>query len=253
MLMGTQDPGNRYARNRQSISEAEQTLLAGKHVLVAGCGGIGGHVIEALARLGVGHLTVVDGDVFEESNLNRQLLATQDSLGQSKAMTAAQRIQQVNPLVEVSAVPEKLTPENAKELLEGVDVAVDALDNVEARMTLFSAAAELGIPAVHASIAGWSVRVAICMPGDEGIRAIATQAGSGLEKLQGNLPFTAQTAGALEAAQVAKLLLGRKGTRKNEQGKTGNGVLLEYDLLYNTFDEIEIRSGGSEEVGKAEG
>ena len=235
--MTAYEPGARYIRNKQSISDEEQAQLADKHVLVAGCGGIGGHVIEALARLGVGHLTVVDGDCFEESNLNRQLMATQKTLGQNKALAAAQRIQQVNPLVEVRAVTKRLDPSNIQELLQGVDVAADALDNVEARETLFTAAAKMGIPAVHASIAGWSVRVAVCMPEDEGIRAIATQSGSGLEQLQGNLPFTAQTAGALEAAQVAKVLLNKEESR--------SGVLLELDLLYNTFQTIEIRPEGT--------
>lgn len=233
-MMTVQMSGMRYARNKQSISESEQALLADKHVLVVGCGGIGGYTIETLARLGVGHLTVIDGDSFEESNLNRQLLSTQETLGQPKALAAAQRIQQVNPLVTVTAVSKKLTPENAEELLQGIDVVADALDNTEARKILFDGAAQKGIPVVHASIAGWSVRVAVCMPSDAGIRIIATQDGAGLEQRLGNLPFTAAVAGSIQAAQIAKLLL--------EKEESGNGTLLEYDLLYNTFEKIDIRT-----------
>ncbi len=120
----------RYLRNHDAISEAEQAILAQKRVLVVGCGGLGGYVIECLARIGVGYLRVVDGDVFDETNLNRQLLSSNMNLGRPKTLAAQQRVMAVNPLVEVEAFQSLLTAENAVQLLEGCDVAVDALDNV---------------------------------------------------------------------------------------------------------------------------
>ena len=116
----------RYLRNHDAISEAEQAILAQKRVLVVGCGGLGGYVIECLARIGVGHLRVVDGDVFDETNLNRQLLSSSMNLGRPKTLAAQQRVMAVNPLVEVEAFQTLLTAENAVQLLEGCDVAVDA-------------------------------------------------------------------------------------------------------------------------------
>ena len=224
----------RYSRNKQLVSAEEQEMLATKHVLVVGCGGIGGYVIEALARLGVGYLTVVDGDRFDETNLNRQLLSSDETLGKSKAQAVMERLAFVNPLVQVTPVFERFTTENASWLLEGIDAVADALDNAESRGVLLRAAAEVGIPAVHASIAGWSIRVAVCMPEDEAVRAIASYGGVGLERQLGNPSFTAAAAGAIEAAQIAKILLDREGVEP--------GTLLEYDLLRNTLHKIEVQA-----------
>lgn len=90
---------DRYARNLRSLTTDEIARLHDARVLVAGCGGLGGHVIECLARTGVGAIVVIDCDAFEETNLNRQLLATEDTLGTSKARAARERIARVNPVV----------------------------------------------------------------------------------------------------------------------------------------------------------
>ena len=230
--MRANDP--RYSRNKKLVSAEAQEMLATKHVLIAGCGGIGGYVIESLARLGVGHLTVVDGDRFDETNLNRQLLSSDETLGMPKVQAVVERLAIVNPLVEVMPVSERFTSENASWLLRGVDAVADALDNAESRGVLLGAAADAGIPAVHASIAGWSIRIAVCMPEDEAVREIASYGGTGLERELGNPSFTAAAAGSIEAAQVAKILLGGEGVEP--------GTLLEYDLLRNTLDKIEVQA-----------
>lgn len=90
---------DRYARNRRSLTTDEIARLHDARVLVAGCGGLGGHVIERLARTGVGAIVAIDCDAFEETNLNRQLLATEDTLGTSNAHAARERIARVNPVV----------------------------------------------------------------------------------------------------------------------------------------------------------
>ncbi len=103
----------RYSRNIPSVSAEEQAALARRRVLVAGCGGLGGYLIEYLARMGVGEITAVDGDMFEPSNLNRQLLSTQALLGTGKALAARERVRAVNPAVAVRAVEAFLDGENA--------------------------------------------------------------------------------------------------------------------------------------------
>ena len=95
----------RYARNIPALSEAEILLLRQKSVAVIGCGGLGGYLIEYLARIGVGSIRCIDGDVFEESNLNRQLLSSPALLGTSKAAAAAARIREINPHVQADAFP----------------------------------------------------------------------------------------------------------------------------------------------------
>ena len=99
----------RYERNLPALTEAECALLRRKRVLVVGCGGLGGHIIDQLSRIGIGTIRAVDGDVLEASNLNRQLLSKVDLLGVSKAKAAADHIARVNPDVDVEAVPAFLT------------------------------------------------------------------------------------------------------------------------------------------------
>ena len=132
----------RYARNIPALTEAECQLLCQKKVLVVGCGGLGGHIIDQLARIGVGSLRVVDGDVFEASNLNRQLLSSVPLLGISKARAAAEHIARVNPKIIADPVECFLTEDNVKDLIGDCDAVMDALDNIASRKILASACAE---------------------------------------------------------------------------------------------------------------
>ena len=131
----------RYIRNLGAITEADCSLLRQKTVLVVGCGGLGGYLMEYLARIGIGTIRCVDGDVFDETNLNRQILATTDTLGKSKVQAAAERLQAVNPDVSVQPVCAFLDSSNAKEFVQGCDMVLDALDNIPSRKILADACA----------------------------------------------------------------------------------------------------------------
>lgn len=202
----------RYLRNHDAISEEEQATLAAKRVLVVGCGGLGGMVIECLARIGVGHLRVVDGDLFDATNLNRQILCSTMNLNRPKTLAAKQRVMAINPLVEVDAVQADLTAENAAELLVGCDVAVDCLDNIPTRLFLQQAAKTARVPLVHGAIAGWNGQVSVVRPGEDLLNILYGEAHEqqGEEASAGTLSFTAAAVGALQAAEVVKVLLGRQ-------------------------------------------
>ena len=223
----------RYLRNHDAISEAEQAILAQKRVLVVGCGGLGGYVIECLARIGVGYLRVVDGDVFDETNLNRQLLSSSMNLGRPKTLAAQQRVMAVNPLVEVEAFQTLLTDENAVPLLDGCDVAVDALDNIPSRLVLQQAARSAGIPLVHGAVAGWIGQVCVVQPGQELLNSLypASTDTQGEEQETGTLSFTAALTASWQAAETVKLLLGKPGL---------DGEILELDLLNSSFVKIKL-------------
>ena len=223
----------RYLRNHDAISEAEQAILAQKRVLVVGCGGLGGYVIECLARIGVGYLRVVDGDVFDETNLNRQLLSSNMNLGRPKTLAAQQRVMAVNPLVEVEAFQTLLTDENAVQLLEGCDVAVDALDNIPSRLVLQQAARSAGIPLVHGAVAGWIGQVCVVQPGQDLLNSLypASTDTQGEEQETGTLSFTAALTASWQAAETVKLLLGKPGL---------DGEILELDLLNSSFVKIKL-------------
>ena len=156
----------RYERNIPALTEEECLALQNKRALVVGCGGLGGHIIDMLARIGVGSLRVVDGDVFEPSNLNRQLLSEVPLLGIKKAKAASNHIAQVNPQTRVEAVEEFLTEANVRDLIADCDVVLDALDNIPTRKLLAEACAKAGIPYVYGAIAGWVAQAAVSMPGD---------------------------------------------------------------------------------------
>jgi molybdopterin/thiamine biosynthesis adenylyltransferase len=223
----------RYLRNHDAISEEEQATLATKRVLVVGCGGLGGMVIECLARIGVGHLRVVDGDVFEESNLNRQLLSSTMNLGRPKTLAAQQRVMAVNPLVEVDAVQADLTAENAMELLADCDVAVDCLDNIPARLVLQEAAKTAGIPLVHGAVAGWMGRICVIQPGEDLLTLLYPEPEEmrGEERLTGTLSFTASLIASWQAAETVKLLLGKSSL---------DTEVLEIDLFTSTTRKFKI-------------
>ena len=223
----------RYLRNHDAISEEEQAALATKRVLVVGCGGLGGIVIECLARIGVGHLRAVDGDVFEESNLNRQLMSSTMNLGRPKTLAAQQRVMAINPLVEVDAVQADLTAENALELLADCDVAVDCLDNIPSRLLLQQAAKVAGIPVVHGAVAGWLGRICVIQPGEDLLNLLypETEESHGEEQQMGTLSFTAALTASWQAAETVKLLLGKPGLQ---------GEILEVDLLNGSANRLRL-------------
>jgi len=162
----------RYLRNREIISIQEQIKLARSRVAVIGAGGLGGHVILLLARLGIGHLVVVDHDVFDESNLNRQALCSEKALGKSKSEEAVAVVGSINQAVEVTSYQVRINASNAEEILTGSNVAVDALDNVPDRFLLEKAVKKIRIPLVHGAVAGFEGQLMTIFPDDQGLKQI---------------------------------------------------------------------------------
>ncbi|MBR1456787.1 MAG: HesA/MoeB/ThiF family protein [Oscillospiraceae bacterium] len=197
----------RYIRNLGALTEQECALLRTKTVFVAGCGGLGGYLIEMLLRLGIGTIRAADGDAFEASNLNRQLLSSPSSLGRSKVEAAAMRAALVNPDVRFVPIPAFVTEENAAELIRDCSVVLDALDNIHARRILARACAQARIPLVHGAICGWSAQAAVVMPGDDLIDRIYPDGVSITSKA--SLSFTPPFCAALQVALCARLLTGR--------------------------------------------
>lgn len=197
----------RYIRNLGALTEQECAQLRTKTVFVAGCGGLGGYLIEILLRLGVGAIRAADGDVFEASNLNRQLLSSTRNLGRSKAAAAANRAAEVNPDVRFTAISEFLTEENAAELIQGCDAVLDALDNIPARRILARVCGEAGIPMIHGAICSWTAQAAVIMPGDDLIDRIYPEGASPSSKA--SLSFTPPFCAALQTALCTRLLVGR--------------------------------------------
>lgn len=136
---------NRFDRSRVLLGDG-MDRLADCHVVVFGVGGVGSYVVEALARCGVGRLTVVDDDVVDVTNINRQLIALSSTVGKPKVEVAQSRILDINPACRVSARQVRISPENAASFFENVDYAVDAIDCVTAKIALIQAATETSVP-----------------------------------------------------------------------------------------------------------
>ena len=214
----------RYIRNLGALSEAECAMLRAKTVLVAGCGGLGGYLIEMLLRLGVGEIRAADGDRFEASNLNRQLLSAPGLLGREKAEVAAERAAAVNPDVRFVAVPEFVTEKNVGQLVRGCDAVLDALDNIASRRMLAQACNDARVPLIHGAICGWSAQAAVVLPGDDLIEQIYPEGAALSSKT--SLSFTPPFCAALQTALCVRLLTGRE----IETGKLYVADLLDMEL-----------------------
>ena len=148
--------------------EEGQSRIRGAHVLVVGCGALGCASIEWLARAGVGQLTLVDRDVVEWSNLQRQqLFSERDAqVGAPKAEAAARRVKEIDSTIRVHACVEHVNAENAADLARGVNVIVDGLDNIETRFVLNDVSVRDGIPYVYAAAVAMEGRCMVVLPRD---------------------------------------------------------------------------------------
>jgi len=229
----------RYERNLGTVGVEGQCRLLEATVAVAGCGGLGGWVAEGLARMGIGHLILIDPDRFEESNLNRQLGCVERTVGELKAPCVAERVREVNRAVTVTPVVARVTAENAAELLAGAEVIVDALDTLPARLTLEGAARQLGVPLVHGAIAGFTGQVMTVLPGDPGLSALygAEIPERGVETTQGNPAATPMMVAAWQVHEVVKALVGM-------------GELIRHRLLVVDAEWGEVTGVGFAEEGQ---
>ncbi len=183
-----------------------QERLKGARVLLVGAGGLGCAVAAALAGAGVGQLRVADHDRIDLSNLHRQFLYRMGDVGRPKAETLAAQIQAINPFCQPEPVP-ALTPENASTLLEGVDLAVDATDNLAARYTLADAAAAAGVSCVWGAASGTSGMVTVFAGGRQLHDLFGPEAGAAADSCDeagvlGPVPALVGQMMALEALKV---------------------------------------------------
>lgn len=144
-----------FARTRLLLGQDGLDRLAAARVAVFGVGGVGGYVVEALARSGVGALDLIDSDTVDATNLNRQIIATVDAIGRSKVEVAAERVASINPSCVVRAHQCFFLPETADQFdFAAFDYVIDAVDTVSAKIALVEAAFAAGVPIVSSMGAG---------------------------------------------------------------------------------------------------
>ena len=226
---------NRYIKNLNALTEEDIIKLNKSHVCVVGCGGLGGYILEFMSRIGIEKITAVDGDVFDESNLNRQLLSNSENLGLYKVTEAQKRINLVNPNINFIGIKNEITEENINMLLpKDVNCIVDAVDNVKTRFLLEEFAWKNNIPLIHGAIGGWYGQVSTIMPGDKTITKIyqSKEEPNKEVKSMGNLPHAASLIASFEVNEVVKLLTNKGDLLTNK--------LLYIDLKSNSYNTFEI-------------
>ncbi|MFP3879945.1 MAG: HesA/MoeB/ThiF family protein [Dehalococcoidia bacterium] len=142
-----------------------QEKLKRSHVVVAGLGGLGCSASLHLASTGVGHITLVDNDRVELSNLNRQVLHYEEDIGEKKPFSAARKLAELNSSIEFTPAFEKITECNAEEIIKGADLVIDGMDNLETRFVLNKACVARRIPLIHGAIHGLLGQITTIIPG----------------------------------------------------------------------------------------
>jgi len=226
----------RYLRNTGTIGLDGQIKLLESCVAVVGVGGLGGTIIELLARQGIGHLIIIDNDRFAEQNLNRQLMSTEKNIGKYKVSAAVKRLSQINSAVTVTTYVGKLDEKNAVRLLEDAQVVADALDNLSSRFALEKACRTLGVPLVHGTIAGFCGQVMTIFPEDAGLSCIYGSkeifSEQGVEVKVGNPSATPAVVAAWQVQEIVKIITGI--------GKPLRNSLLVLDMMEGTAERIEF-------------
>ncbi|MEE8058069.1 MAG: HesA/MoeB/ThiF family protein [Pseudomonadales bacterium] len=209
----------RYQRHIQlpQFSVAGQTRLKQARVLIVGVGGLGCPAAQYLAAAGVGHITLVDGDVINISNLQRQILFTHADRGKSKAAVAQARLEACNPDIDVVAQQQNLSVDNAPALIAGCDLVLDCTDNFHTRYLINDLCVEYQKPWVYGSVLGFAGQLAVFMPGKTCFRCVFPEASEVADCNQaGVLGVIPGMIGLLQATEVIKYLAGLSGSLENK-------------------------------------
>ncbi len=207
---------DRYQRSVGTIGLEGQIRLLAAKVGVVGAGGLGGFVVELLARMGIGKLVVIDGDSFADSNLNRQLLSDEMSIGHSKADAAQKRVSLVNGSTAIEVHNLIGDIKNLPVLLNGCDLVIDCLDNLPSRFDLEKVCGQLDIVMIHGAIAGFLGQLAVIRPGKPLLEAIygpLIEGGAtrGIEVQLGNPAATPCMLASWETSEAVKIIAGLEG------------------------------------------
>lgn len=240
MTEGRARVSGRYVRQLNVVGLAGQQALAEARVLVVGAGGLGSPAAIYLASAGVGTLGLIDDDVVETSNLHRQPLHMTESVGELKVESAAAHLAALNPDVHVVAHCERLTADNARQLLRDYDVVLDGADNFDTRYVISDACRDLGIPHVWAAVLTTGGQLSVFMPHGPTYRDLYPVAPNDVPTCAeaGVLGVVPGQLGVAQAAEALKLITGL--------GQPLVGQVGVYDLLTGMWEYVPlVGSGGA--------
>lgn len=218
----------RYEMNMGVLTKKDLDKLQRAKVAVVGLGGLGGHVVNQLVRLGLKHITLIDFDQFSESNLNRQLFATMKSIGQYKVNVVSKALKEINPDLMIEVYLNRV--QDLKDL--SVDYLIDCVDNTETKIYLSQLSKQLNVPLLHGSCGGWYGQVGWISPQCSLIEMLYQNEEKGLENALLNPPFIVNVVASYMVSEFVKMI--------KDQSKTVFDELLLIDLDNNVL----LKSGG---------
>lgn len=222
----------RYVRQVPLLGEAGQKKLHDTTVFIAGAGGLGSPASLYLAAAGIGSIRICDLDVIELSNMNRQILHTEERIGASKAESAKMTLESLNPECRVTSLSEKIDEASVRRLIGNADIIVDCMDNFSARFALNKAALDLGLPLMHGAVSGFTGQATLVVPGKTPCLSCIFQNAKTTAKTP-VIGAAAGVIGSIEAAEVIKHLTGI--------GITLAGRLLLYDGAQNSMEVFTVK------------
>lgn len=226
----------RYSRQtvlEQIGSEGQQVFLRSKAAVI-GCGALGTNISGFLARAGIGELLIIDRDLVELNNIQRQTLFDEPDVGKPKATAAVEKLKKINTEIVIHPLVNDLHSENIGDVLTGVDVVVDATDNIPIRMIVNDFCVKNGIPWVYAGVIRTRLMVMSIVPGGPCLRCILPEVPPVGEMMScevaGILNTVPATAAAIEVTEIFKILLGKEVQQK----------LIVYDIWEHQFDAVHV-------------
>jgi molybdopterin/thiamine biosynthesis adenylyltransferase len=196
--------------NRQLLipdfGEEGQKKLKGSHIVIAGVGGLGCASATYLTAAGVGHITIIDYDVVELSNLNRQVLYGDEDIGTKKVVVAQKKLSKLNPTVEITPIHAEISEQNVSRLIDGAQVVVDGLDTLGARLLVNAACVQQKIPYIYGGVSRLRGMITTIIPGETPCLACFNPEGP---RGRGVLGVTPALIANLQALETMKLIIGQ--------------------------------------------
>jgi len=196
---------NQFKENLGIMTNDDLDKLKNTRVLLVGLGGLGGYVANSLVRLGVGKIILVDYDIFDISNLNRQLFSAHEYIGQRKSEVISSFLKTINPEAHIRSYPHPI--ESLSEgIYKDIDIIIDAVDNISSKCHLETMGKAHNKPLLHGSIGGWYGQLGIIMPGADILHSIYKDQLMGVEKIQKSPTFTPGIIANMMVAELIKFI-----------------------------------------------
>ena len=199
----------RYQKHMEMLTEEDMKILNETSVCIIGAGGLGGYTVESLARMGFEAITVVDKDVFVETDYNRQLYANAKTMGLPKAGVVRKFIKKINDRVKINTMTLAYNERLGKKIIKDHDIVINAIDDPETALLLEKHCTELNIPLIYGVASGWFGQIGLCLPNSNSVSKLYSNPEHVLDLKYGNPSFSSAIVANMMVAEAIKLSLGK--------------------------------------------